>query len=57
MMVVASAAKLVEAGSNAMAAVKCTPLRNGERASATAEYEQQDEAAPSARAVTIERGR
>jgi hypothetical protein len=37
--------------------VKFAPLRNSERASATAAYEHEEDAAPSASAVAIERGR
>ena len=42
-----STTRLVEAISKAIAAVKFAPLRNSERASATAAYEHDDEAAPS----------
>ena len=56
MMMLSSRTRLVEAISNAIAAVKLAPLRKIERASATAAYEQDDEAAPSASAVAIERG-
>src|ERR1700721_4585134 len=52
-----SITRLVEAISNAMAAVKSAPLRNKERASATAAYEHDDDAAPSASARRIDFGR
>ncbi len=45
-MIPSSTTRLVEAISKAMAAVKLAPLRNNERASATAAYEHEDEAAP-----------
>src|SRR5437763_14612108 len=46
-----SATRLVEATSNAIAAVKSAPLRKIERARATAAYEHDDEAAPSPVAI------
>src|SRR5205823_7572228 len=46
-----SATRLVDASSNAIAAVKSAPLRKTERASATAAYEQDDEAAPNPQAT------
>ena len=49
--------RLVEAISNAIAAVKSAPLRNSERASATAAYEHEDDAAPSPAATASVRGR
>jgi hypothetical protein len=52
-----STTRLVEAISKAMAAVKFAPLRNRERASATAAYEQEDEAAPSPADRASVRGR
>lgn len=52
-----STTRLVEAISNAIAAVKFAPLRNSERARATAAYEQDDEAAPSPAARARVRGR
>lgn len=52
-----STTRFVEAISNAMAAVKCAPLRNSDRASATAAYEQEEDAAPSAAASVRVRGR
>jgi len=52
-----SATRFVEAISKAIAAVKCAPLRKSERARATAAYEQEDEAAPSALATRRVRGR
>src|SRR5439155_10709324 len=45
-MIPSSITRLVDANWNAIAAVKSAPLRNSERASATAAYEQEDEAAP-----------
>ena len=45
-----STTRLVEAISKAIAAVKLAPLRNRERASATAAYEQDDGAMPAAEA-------
>src|SRR5262249_18242347 len=57
MMMLSSRTRFVEAISNAIAAVKFAPLRKIERASATAAYEHDDEAAPSASAVPIGRGR
>ncbi len=41
-----STTRLVEAISNAIAAVKLAPLRNSDRASATAAYEHEEDAAP-----------
>ena len=55
-MMLSSRTRFVDAISNAIAAVKFAPLRKIERASATAAYEHDDEAAPSASAVPIERG-
>ncbi len=52
-----STTKLVEPISNAMAAVKFAPLRNSDRASATAAYEHDDDAAPSPAATARVRGR
>src|SRR5215472_4534103 len=52
-----SMTRLVDANWNAIAAVKSAPLRNSERASATAAYEQDDDAAPSPVAVARLRGR
>src|ERR1700761_7656905 len=52
-----SMTRLVEAISNAMAAVKLAPLRNSDRASATAAYEHEDEAAPRPAATASVRGR
>ena len=45
-MMPSSITRLVEAISNAIAAVKFAPLRNSDRASATAAYEHDEEAAP-----------
>jgi hypothetical protein len=47
---------LVEAISNTMAAVKLAPLRNSDRASATAAQEHDDEAMPSPVAGLSDRG-
>jgi hypothetical protein len=47
------ATRFVEANSNAMAAVKLAPLRNSERASSTAAYEHDDDAAPRRRAARL----
>ena len=47
----------MEATSNAIAAVKLAPCRNSDRASATAAYEHDDEAAPSPAASASVRGR
>ena len=47
MMMPSSITRLVEAISKVIAAVKLAPLRNSDRASATAAYEQLDEAMPS----------
>ena len=52
-----SMTRLVEAISNAMAAVKLAPLRNSDRASATAAYEHDDDAAPRPVASARLRGR
>ncbi len=51
-----SITRFVLASSKAVAAVKFAPLRNSERASATAAYEQDDEAAPRPAAVARLRG-
>src|SRR5262245_54690248 len=51
-----SITRFVEANWNAMAAVKFAPLRKIERASATAAYEHEDDAAPSPHAIAIVRG-
>src|SRR5436309_4482053 len=55
-MIPSSATRLVDATSNAIDAVKLAPLRKRERASATAAYEQEEDAAPSPQAMAIERG-
>src|SRR6202034_1883897 len=52
-----SITRLVEAISNAIAAVKLAPLRNSARASATAAYEHDDDAAPRPAAIASVRGR
>ena len=56
-MMPSSTTRLVDAISNAIAAVKCAPLRNSERASATAAYEHDDDAIPSPVAMARVRGR
>src|SRR4029453_11683559 len=48
-----SITRFVEANWNAIAAVKFAPLRKIERASATAAYEHDDDAAPSPQAIAI----
>ena len=55
-MIPSSITRLVEAISNAMAAVKLAPLRNNDRASATAAYEHDEEAAPSPAATARDLG-
>src|SRR5690242_1561658 len=55
-MMPSSMTRLVLAISNAIAEVKLAPLRSSARASATAAYEQDDEAAPSPVATASERG-
>src|SRR6266540_1767164 len=55
-MMPSSTTRLVEANWNAIALVKSAPLRNTERAIATAAYEQEEEAAPSPQAIVRERG-
>src|SRR5665647_2848775 len=57
MMTPSSMTRLVEAISNAMAAVKLAPLRNNDRASATAAYEHDDNAIPNPMEATMARGR
>src|ERR1019366_8458263 len=52
-----SMTRLVEAISNAMAAVKFAPLRNNDRASATAAYEHDEDAIPNPAAATRAGGR
>ena len=56
-MMPSSTTRLVEAISNAIAAVKFAPLRNRERANATAAYEHDDDAAPNPAATARVRGR
>ena len=56
-MMPSSTTRLVEPISKAMAAVKSAPLRNSDRASATAAYEHDDDAAPSPVATARLRGR
>ena len=48
--------RLVEAISKAIAAVKFAPLRNSDRANATAAYEHDEDAAPSPAAIARVRG-
>src|SRR5439155_10410678 len=55
-MIPSSMTRFVEANSKAIAAVKFAPLRKIERASATAAYEQDDDAAPRSVAVVRLRG-
>src|SRR5205823_11737224 len=55
-MIPSSITRFVEANSKAIAAVKFAPLRKIDRASATAAYEQDDEAAPSPQAMARVRG-
>ena len=52
-----STTRFVEPISNAIAAVKLAPLRNSDRANATAAYEHDDDAAPSPAATARVRGR
>ena len=52
-----STTRFVEAISKAIAAVKFAPLRNSERASATAAYEHDEDAAPNPAAMASVRGR
>jgi hypothetical protein len=54
-MIPSSITRFVDANPNAIAAVKLAPFRKSERASATAAYEQDDEAAPRPHAIAIER--
>src|SRR5919197_2254577 len=51
-----SATRFVEANSKAVAAVKSAPRRKSERASATAAYEHDDDAAPRPHAIPSDRG-
>ena len=53
---VSSATKFVDASWKAIAAVKLAPLRKIERASATAAYEQEDDAAPRPHAIASDLG-
>src|SRR5215471_20190579 len=53
--IASSATRLVDASSKAIVAVKFAPLRKIERASATAAYEHDDEAAPNPQAIASER--
>ena len=50
-MIPSSITRFVEANWNAIEAVKSAPFLNSERESATAAYEQEDEAAPSPQAI------
>src|SRR5213594_4353273 len=56
MMIPSSMTRFVDANSKAMAAVKLAPLRKIERASATAAYEHDDDAAPRQAAIISVRG-
>jgi len=56
MMIPSSITRLVEANWNAIAAVKLAPLRKSDRASATAAYEQEDDAKPNRLASAMLRG-
>ena len=56
MMIPSSMTRFVEAISKAIAAMKSAPLRKSDRASATAAYEHEEDAAPSAVAIASERG-
>src|SRR5205085_7983104 len=56
MIMVSSATKFVDASWKAIAAVKLAPLRKIERASATAAYEQEDDAAPRPHAMASDFG-
>ena len=55
-MIPSSITRLVEANSNAIDAVKSAPLRKIDRASATAAYEHDDEAAPRPQAIASDLG-
>src|SRR5438128_7020650 len=56
MMIPSSMTRLVEANSNAIAAMKFAPFRKIDRARATAAYEHEDDAAPSKHAMLSDRG-
>jgi len=56
MMIPSSITRFVEANWNAIAAVKSAPFRKRDRASATAAYEQDDDAAPRPPAMARDRG-
>src|SRR5438445_10394729 len=56
MMIPSSMTRFVDANSKAMAAVKLAPLRKIDRASDTAAYEHQDDAAPRPEAISSVRG-
>ena len=56
-MIPSSTTKLVEAISNAIAAVKLAPFRNSDRANATAAYEHDDDTAPKPVAIANVLGR
>jgi hypothetical protein len=55
MMIPSSITRFVEANMNVIEAVKSAPLRKTDRASATAAWEQEEEAAPRPAAMAIER--
>src|SRR5207253_4549399 len=55
-MMLSSATRFVDATSKAIAAVKSAPFRKIDRASATAAYEQDDDAAPSPVAIASDFG-
>jgi hypothetical protein len=56
MVIPSSTTRFVEAISNAIATVKFAPLRNSDRANATAAYEHDDDTAPRRVAIAIDRG-
>src|SRR3989442_12448284 len=56
MMIASSMTRFVDANSKAMAAVKLAPVRKIERASVTAAYEHEDDAAPRQAAIISVRG-
>ena len=55
-MIPSSMTRFVEANSKAIAAVKLAPFRKMDRASATAAYEHEEDAAPSPQAIVKDRG-
>jgi hypothetical protein len=56
MMIPSSSTRFVDASWKTIAAVKFAPFRNSDRASATAAYEHDDEAAPRRQAIAKVRG-